>query len=56
MSAVTVSPVKLSVNSSERWEGKRIASFKRFLSFNDVGISDKRSSICRNGAVAHLSG
>jgi len=56
VSAVTVLPVKLSVNLSERWEGKGIASFERFLSFNDVSISDKRSSIRRGGTVAHLSG
>ena len=56
MSVVTVSPIKLGVDSSECRESKRITSFEGFLSFKNVGVSDKRGSIRRSGAVAHLSG
>jgi len=56
MSVVTVSPIKLSVDSSECRESKRVMGFEGFLSFENVGVSDKRSSIRRSGTVAHLSG
>ena len=45
MSVITVSPVKLSMNSSECRECKGITSFEGFLSFQDVSVGDKRSSI-----------
>jgi len=45
VSTITESPVELSVNSSEFWKSERITSFERFLSFENVGVGDKRSSI-----------
>jgi len=40
VSVVTESPIKLSMDSSEFWKSKGIASFERFLSFENVGVSN----------------
>ena len=62
VAAVTESPVKASVRSSERAEGKRIPSF--FRGFQDnFGVRDQRGCVflgCKNvdvgDAIGHLSG
>ena len=62
MAAVTESPIKAGVCSSERAEGERIPSFFRGLR-DDFSVRDKGGcvflwceNVCVGDAIGHLSG
>ena len=62
VAAVTKSPIKAGVCSSERAEGEGIPSFLRIFG-NDFGVGDERGcvflgckNVCVGDAVGHLSG